>query len=196
MDTDADGWVTEQEFMEFLETAHREKRAKKKGTGDKWLHAFLHTFDFNLRNRGITTITFSSAVEDDDPSRIGPTDEMLQIAQKLFDGMAALCPEVDGITKPDLIACHGGDFKDAQPYVVLAPHVSLTTVRTLCFTALRKSEPGGGNFRGAVAAIHRSNSPKEVKQESSRQMARSVSSLFHAAPHLNPALTVGLLLDR
>ena len=35
MDTDHDGAVTIQEWCNFLETTHAEKRKKKKGTGDK-----------------------------------------------------------------------------------------------------------------------------------------------------------------
>ena len=53
MDADESGVVTCEEWVEFLEGTHKEKRAKKRGSGDKWFNTMMHTIiDASPRFRG------------------------------------------------------------------------------------------------------------------------------------------------
>jgi len=45
MDQDSDGIVTLVEFFAWIETSHSERRAKKRGSGDRWIKTLLGTLE-------------------------------------------------------------------------------------------------------------------------------------------------------
>jgi len=107
MDTDADGSITIQEWCEFLQTTHAEKRKKKKGTGDKWLKQLLGTL-----NKGCLDEEQKRQQETPEEAalRTGPTDVDVEHAFVTYTRMASFSEE-DGVTKRDLVMAHRGDHK-------------------------------------------------------------------------------------
>ena len=102
MDSDQNNEVTKVEFISWIHQEHSEKRKKKRGAGDRWLSALLHTLDRGCTLHALETIEETEAEAD---AREGPTDLMLECANQLYVRISGFSAS-EGMAKSDLGALH------------------------------------------------------------------------------------------
>ena len=106
LDTDGGENVTLKEFIDSITRIHSEKRAKKIGTGDKWLNNLLKTLA-----SGCLAFELNSEKETEEEAaeRTGPTTKMMKLGVDIFKRMSEMSPG-EMVTEEDFITAHRGDF--------------------------------------------------------------------------------------
>lgn len=87
IDLEGNGFVSSEEWSEYIYDRHSEMRADASGSGDAWLCSFLHSLETGCDE---FDLAHAQETEEESAAREGPTEEMLNLARTVHERITGI----------------------------------------------------------------------------------------------------------